>query len=192
MTMLAHSIPQPRNPAPERHRLPARHARPSATSTSTTPANDGRISQFRDDTWHLSPAARKPTAHTSVYFGSTPEPFRDALKRLVWCAVNIDTPMDIRPPNTPPRLAAGSLPAFLRESWRPFVRWLAEQGIDSISEADADILAAYREHVVEQPISPHSKDMRMSMSGLWRMWRYAPYLPGRGPAHSAALGDQRR
>ena len=77
--------------------------------------------------------------------------------------------------NTPPRLATGSIGSFLASSWRPFARWLSEQGIDSISDADADVLTAYREHVAQQPSSAQSKNMRMW--GMWRMWRYAPYLP---------------
>ena len=57
------------------------------------------------------------------------------------------------------------------------MRWLSEQEINSISEADADVLINYRKHVAELTISPKSKDTRML--GLWRMWRYAPYLPAR-------------
>ena len=95
----------------------------------------------------------------------------------MYCAVNLDTPMDEleRPPHTMVRLSVGSVNAYFSSSWRPFVRWLAEQEIGSISEANADVLINYREHVAELPISPASKDMRMW--GLWRMWRYAPYLP---------------
>ena len=95
----------------------------------------------------------------------------------MYCAVNLDTPMDElgRPPHTVLRLSASSVAGHLTGSWRPFVRWLAEQGIGSISEADADVLTNYREQVAELPISPKSKDLRML--GLWRMWRYAPCLP---------------
>ena len=55
------------------------------------------------------------------------------------------------------------------------MRWLAEQEIGSISEADAAVLTNYRKHVARLAISPASKDARMW--GLWRMWRYAPCLP---------------
>ena len=78
-------------------------------------------------------------------------------------------------PRTVLRLSVGSVASHLRSSWRPFVRWLAEQGIGSISEADAAVLTNYREHVAGLAISPASKDVRML--GLWRMWRYAPCLP---------------
>ena len=141
------------------------------------PANDGRVSRFSDESWCLYPAARKPTSRTSVYFGSSPSQFRDALKRLVYCAVNLDTPMGQvgRPPRMVVRISVGSVDNFFVNSWRPFVRWLAEQEISSISEADAAVLINYRKHVAEHPISPASKDTRML--GLWRMWRYAPYLP---------------
>ena len=143
------------------------------------PASDGRVSRFSDESWYLSPAARKSTSRTSVHFGSCPSQFRDALKRLVYCAVNLDTPMDDvgRPPGTVVRLSVGSVNTYFKSSWRPFVRWLAEQGVGSISEADADVLINYRKHVAELPISPASKDRKML--GLWRMWRYAPYLPAR-------------
>ena len=36
------------------------------------PANAGRVSRFSDDSWCLSPAARKTTAHGRVCFGSSP------------------------------------------------------------------------------------------------------------------------
>ena len=174
MTMLAHSTAQHETPgvidfAPDM--LVVRDVDVSG------PANEGRVSRFSEESWFLYPAAHKPTARTSVYFGSSPPEFRDALKRLVYCAVNLDTPMDElgRPPHTVLRLSVSSVAGHLTSSWRPFVRWLAEQGIGSISEADADMLTNYREHVAELPISPKSKDLRML--GLWRMWRYAPCLP---------------
>ena len=141
------------------------------------PANDGRVSRFSNESWCLYPAARKPTARTRVYFGSSPPQFRDALKRLVCCAVNLDTPMDDfgRPPRTVLRLSVSSVQIYFTKSWRPFVRWLTEQGIGSISEVDAAVLTNYREHVAGLAISPASKNLRMW--GLWRMWRYAPCLP---------------
>ena len=174
MTMLAHSTAQHETPgiiefAPDMLVL--------RDIDISDPANDGNVSRFSDETWYLYPAARKPTSRTSVYFGSSPSRFRDALKRLAYCAVNLDTPMDEleRPPGMVARLSVGSVNHFFRISWRPFVRWLAEQEIGSVSEVDAAVLFNYREHVAELPISPASKDMRMW--GLWRMWRYAPYLP---------------
>ena len=174
MTMLAHSTAQHETPeiiefAPDM--LVVRDI------DISDPANDGSVSRFSDETWYLSPAARKPTSRTRVYFGSSPSQFRDALKRLVYCAVNLDTPMGEvgRPPGTVVRLSPGTVDDSFVSSWRPFVRWLAEQGIGSISEADADVLINYREHVAELPISLAYKDRRML--GLWRMWRYAPCLP---------------
>ena len=174
MTMLAHSTAQHETPgvidfAPDMLVVP--------DIDVSDPANRGRASRFCDESWFLYPAARKPTARTSVYFGSSPPEFRDALKRLVYCAVNLDTPMDEfgRPPGTVLRPSVSSVATHFKNSWRPFVRWLAEQGIGSISEADAAVLTNYRNHVAELAISPASKDVRMW--GLWRMWRYAPCLP---------------
>ena len=174
MTMLAHSTAQLETPgvidfAPDMLVVP--------DIDVLDPANRGSVSRFCDESWFLYPAAHKPTARTSVYFGSSPPEFRDALKRLVYCAVNLDTPMDEfgRPPGTVLRPSVSSVAAHFKDSWRPFVRWLAEQGIDSISEADAAVLTNYRNHVAELAISPASKHIQMW--GLWRMWRYAPCLP---------------
>ena len=141
------------------------------------PANAGRVSRFSDDSWNLSPAARKTTAHSRVCFGSSPPEFRDALKRLVYCAVNVDTPMGElgQPARAVPRLSAGSVTSYFYSSWSPFVGWLADQGIGSISDADADVLNDYRAHVDGLAISSKGKWLRMW--GLWRMWRYAPCLP---------------
>ena len=174
MTMLAHSTVQRETPeiiefAPDMLVL--------RDIDVSDPANEGRVSRFSDETWYLYPAARKPTSRTSVYFGSSPSQFRDALKRLVYCAVNLDTPMGEvgRPPRMVVRLSVGTVYTLFVNSWRPFVRWLAEQEIGSISEVDAAVLINYREHVAELPISPAYKDRRML--SLWRMWRYAPCLP---------------
>ncbi len=174
MTMLAHATAQHDTPgavdfAPDM--LVVRDI------DASDPANDGLVSRFSDDSWCLYPAARKPTARTKVYFGSSPPQFREALKRLVYCTVNLDTPMDEfgRLPRTVPRLSVSSVEAYFRNSWRPFVRWLAEQQIDSISRADAAVLNNYHEHVEGLAISPESKHLRIL--GLWRMWRFAPCLP---------------
>ena len=174
MTMLAHST--------------ARHETPEIIEFApdmlvlrdidfSDSVNDGRVSRFSDESWSLYPAARKPTSRTRVYFGSSPSQFRDALKRLVYCAVNLDTPMGEfgRPPGTVVRPSVSSVNNFFMISWRPFVQWLAKQEIGSISEADADVLINYRKHVAELPILQGSKNDRML--GLWRMWRYAPCLP---------------
>ncbi len=174
MTMRAHSKTQPETPgnidfSPEM--LVVRDIDVS------DPANDGRVSWFSDKSWCLSPAARKSTSRTSIYFGSSPPEFRDSLKRLVYCAVNLDTPMGEfgRRARTVPRLSVGSVKAYFDTGWRPFIRWLAEQGIGSISEADDAVLNNYRDHVAELTISPIQNTIRMG--GLWRMWRYAPCLP---------------
>ena len=174
MTMLAHSTAQHETPgvidfAPDMLVIP--------NIDVLDPKNDRHVSRFDEESWLLYPAARKPTARTTVHFGSSPPQFRDSLKRLVYCAVNLNTPMDDldHRPHTVLRLSVGSVDAYLTNSWRPFVRWLAEQEIGSISEADAGVLTNYRKHVARLAISPASKDTRMW--GLWRMWRYAPCLP---------------
>ena len=138
---------------------------------------DRQVSRFSDETWILDPAGSTPTHRSSVYFGSAPVRFQDSLKRLVWCAVNLDTPIDglSQRPKAPPRLAIGSIGTFVHGGWRPFLEWLDEQHIGSISDVDAADLVAYRAHVAQQPTSVLSKDMRMG--GLWRMWQYAPCLP---------------
>ena len=174
MTMLAHSTARHQTPRVIEYKPDMLVLRDIDVSDL---ANDGHVSRFSDETWYLYPAARKPTSRTSIYFGRSPPQFRDALKRLVYCAVNIDTPMgDVgRPPGTVVRLSVSSVDNFFKNSWRPFVRWLAEQEINSISEADTAVLINYRKHVAELPISPKSKSAKME--GLWRMWRYAPCLP---------------
>ena len=117
MTMRAHSKTQPETPgnidfSPEM--LVVRDIDVS------DPANDGRVSWFSDKSWCLSPAARKSTSRTSIYFGSSPPEFRDSLKRLVYCAVNLDTPMGEfgRRARTVPRLSVGSVKAYFDTGWR--------------------------------------------------------------------------
>ena len=97
MTMLAHSTAQHETPEIIEFAPDMRVLRDIDVSD---PANDGRVSRFSDESWYLYPAARKPTSRTSIYFDSSPPQFRDALKRLVYCAVNLDTPMgEVGPPS---------------------------------------------------------------------------------------------
>lgn len=141
-------------------------------------AADGRsVSRFGDDSWDLAPAALKPTSRCRVYFGSTPPQFRDALKRLVYCATNFDASMDgvERPARFMRRLAVSSVKEHFNSGWRPLALWLEGQNIGSISEADAAVLSEYREYVELLSTSPHMRNRRIQ--SLWRMWQYAPYLP---------------
>ena len=115
MTMLAHSTAQHETSgvidfAPDMLVVP--------DIDVSDPANDGRVSRFSDESWFLYPAARKPTARTTVHFGRSPPEFRDALKRLVYCAVNLDTPMDDleHRPRTVLRLSVGSVDAYLTKA----------------------------------------------------------------------------
>ena len=69
MTMLAHSTAQHETPGV----IDFTPDMPVVRDTGASdPANGGRASRFSDESWRLYPAARKPTARTSINFGSSP------------------------------------------------------------------------------------------------------------------------
>ena len=140
------------------------------------PANAGHVSLFGDDSWCLHPASGKPTDRSRANFTNVPPQFRMTLKRLVWVALNLDTPIERLERSTtgPKRIKPGSVKACM-QLWRMFVRWLAGQGINSLGEVDDDVLYAYAEHLAALTLKPATK--RRRRQALTRMWLLAPYLP---------------
>ena len=136
------------------------------------------ISAFRDDTWYLYPMSLNPAGPVySINFASSPPAFQETLKRLVWSLINQRTPVEMlqRPTNTRSRQTAGGVEATFKSGLRPFTRWLEQQGIGRLCDADDASLRAYADHVVTQPGTRPVKASRLS--GVTMVWLLAPYLP---------------
>ena len=96
------------------------------------------ISVFGDDVWHLHPMALNPAAvRFTVDFASSPLPYQQTLKRLVWTLINHRTPVEMLQRRTAmrSRLAAETIHSVFRVGMRPFVRWLDEHGISHLCDA---------------------------------------------------------
>ena len=144
---------------------------------ASDPANEGHVSRFNDDAWCIHPAAEKPTRHARVGFQYAPEEYLDTLKRAVFIAINVPTPIEAfeRPvPGYATRPTPGGMVSIYRV-WRRFTEWLVEHRIASLSKADRAVLDCYDEFVRSLAIAPASKEALRR--GVTRLWLLAPYLP---------------
>lgn len=136
-----------------------------------------KVSVFSDDTWDVGPLAGKTTLQSlTIPFRSTPEEYRDTIKRIVWCTANLETPLDLleRPTATRTRVSVGTVQNVLAVGFRPFVIWLTEQGVHCLSDVDDQLLQEYAQHVA----SSGSRDRKgQRLFGVTRIWLLAPYLP---------------
>ena len=141
------------------------------------PANKGHISRFSDATWCLHRTSRNLNTHPTANFSGVPPQFRDALKRVVYVALNEETHLDALeggPTMARSRVAPRTVQHYYTESWRPLARWLASEKKSSLRAADEDMLLAYRRYVTSQPTQRRYKESQLF--GVVRLWLYAPYL----------------
>ena len=141
------------------------------------PANVGHVSVFKDNAWCLHPASGKPTDRSRASFGNSPKQFKMALKRLVWVALNVGTPVETleRATTAAKLIKPGTVSTYFTGGWQPFFRWLAARKIKSMHEVDDVVLNAYEEHVASLGLKVATKRARLR-AVTW-MWLYAPYLP---------------
>lgn len=135
-------------------------------------------SLFADDVWDLQPLAGKTTLQASTLnFTSSPEQFRDTLKRIVWCTANLITPIDMleRPTAIRTRISAGSVRHIFAVGFRTFARWLDDQGVPRFADVDEHLLDSYARHIATSNLSRAMKGQRLF--GVTRIWLLAPYLP---------------
>lgn len=133
---------------------------------------------FSDDFWDLCAAAGKATiSKRTISFAACEGYFKDCLKRLVWCMLNVETPIQLiqRPNAARSRLTIGSAVSNYESELRPFVSWLAQNGFTRISDLNTQDIRRYGEEIAQSSLSRQTKARRLW--GPTRFWLYAPYLP---------------
>jgi len=144
--------------------------------------NDGSAiecsSIFSCDSWDLCYSGGKPTlTRRTISFARCTRDFKDTLKRIVWCMLNVETPIHLieRPNSARTRLSIGSAASHYDAELRPFVAWVAENGFACISDLTTEDIRRYGEEISQSSISRNEKARRLW--GATRFWLYAPYLP---------------
>ena len=135
-------------------------------------------SRFGDDSWSLHEVSGKPTAsHRSLAFHRYSEPWKGVAKRIAWCMLNINAPVTLvqRPNAMRSRLSAASAISNVAAEIWPFIKWLIERDISTLSDVTEDQLRQYGDDVAASNISREYKSRRLW--GPTRFWLYAPYLP---------------
>ena len=133
---------------------------------------------FGDDSWSLHEVSGKPTVSLrTLAFHKYPSDWKETAKRIAWCMLNIDAPVTLvnRPNAMRSRLSPSSVVSHMTVEIKPFIDWLSEQKIHSLSDVTERSLKKYGDQVSSAPISRDYKGRRLW--GPTRFWLYAPYLP---------------
>ena len=93
----------------------------------------GSLAVFGDSRWDLTPLVQKKTMSTealSINFDTIPADYRETAKRLIWCYINVATPVaDLdRPTATRTQLSPASLVASAVHL-RTWTKWLSDRGV---------------------------------------------------------------
>lgn len=139
---------------------------------------NGNISIFSDDIWNVYQGSGKPTVeHRTISFANDTGEFKDTLKRIVWCSLNMETPIELltRPNAARSRLTIGSVGSILLSDIRPFVLWLEVNGFTCMSDVTTEDLRRYSEELSLSSKSRANKARKLF--GPTRIWLLAPYLP---------------
>lgn len=133
---------------------------------------------FGSDRWLVYAASGKPTvSKREIIFERFPVPWKDVIKRISWCMLNVNAPINLitrphaaRTIITPPSVSSN----IVAEIW-PFINWLIGQGVQDLSEVTVAILRQYGEEVAQTKMTRATKGRRLW--GPTRFWMYARYLP---------------
>lgn len=137
------------------------------------------LSVFADSRWDLMPLVHKKTLTVeklSVNFDTIPANYRETVKRLVWCYINVATPVaDLdRPTATRTQLSPTSI-YVSAIVLRTFTQWLSDRNVLRFSDVTDSDFDAYSEHLRATGIDRSTLGYRLF--AVTRAWLYAPYLP---------------
>lgn len=137
------------------------------------------LSVFEDSRWDLTPLVQKKTLHfetLTINFDTLPEVYRETAKRLIWCYINVATPVaDLdRPTATRAQLSPASISASAVHL-RTWTKWLADRDILRFSDVTNSDFDAYTDHLRAMGVDRSVIGYRLF--AVTRAWLYAPYLP---------------
>ncbi len=139
----------------------------------------GSLAVFGDSRWDLTPLVQKKTMSTealSINFDTIPTDYRETAKRLIWCYINVATPVaDLdRPTATRTQLSPASLVASAVHL-RTWTKWLNDRGVLRFSDVTDSDFEDYTEHLRASGVERSVIGYRLF--AVTRAWLYAPYLP---------------
>lgn len=139
----------------------------------------GSLAVFGDSRWDLTPLVQKKTLSTealSINFDTIPAVYRETAKRLIWCYINVATPVaDLdRPTATRTQLSPASLVASAVHL-RTWTKWLNDRGVLRFSDVTDSDFDDYTEHLRASGVERSVIGYRLF--AVTRAWLYAPYLP---------------
>ena len=132
-----------------------------------------------DSRWDLSPLVHKETLAgrtVSIDFEVFPDVYRDTAKQLVWCYINLATPVtDLdRPTAVRSQLTPSSVVNAARDL-RSWMNWLEARDVRRFSEVSDNDFEAYCDELGSAGIDRSTIAYRLF--AVTRAWLYAPYVP---------------
>ena len=116
------------------------------------------------------------TETLSINFDTIPEIYRETAKRLIWCYINVATPVaDLdRPTATRAQLLPTSISASAVHL-RTWTKWLTDRNILRFADVTDSDFDAYTDHLRSTGVDRSVIGYRLF--AVTRAWLYAPYLP---------------
>lgn len=147
-------------------------ARPPSSSNETA------ASLFDSDSWALHEAGNKATStKRTLAFRNVSTTFRDSVKRIAWCMLNLEVPINevSHHASMRTRLSVGSAISNIEAEVRPFIKWVEARGIPTLSDITEEVLRSYGDYVAGLSNSRSYKSRLLW--GPIRFWLYAKHLP---------------
>jgi hypothetical protein len=137
------------------------------------------ISVVADSRWDLTPLVQKKTLASApllINFDSFPAAYRATAKRLIWCYINVATPVaDLeRATATRAQLSPTSISASANQL-KNWMKRLTEKNILQFSDVADNDFDDYCEELSEAGLDRSVIGYRLF--AVTRAWLYAPYLP---------------
>jgi hypothetical protein len=153
------------------------------------------VGVFGDSRWDLMPLVHKTTLAgrtLSIDFDPIPPAYRDTAKNLIWCYINVATPVaDLdRTAAVRSQLSPASVVNSAREL-RSWMIWLNKRNVMRLSDVSDEDFDDYCDELCRAGLDRATIAYRLF--GVTRAWLYAPYLSraDRLPRPTWELGEGR-
>jgi hypothetical protein len=136
------------------------------------------VSRFGDDSWDLSPLARRENEPgRRINWATFPPTLRDSFKRAGWALITLPTPEALLERAATSRVehpSAGKI-ASVTEHWRRYAIWLEGLGIITLADVDAVSHEEWAAHLARTPAANRTRGQ--ALDAVSTLWGYAPHLP---------------